>query len=162
MQTGLTAEQKNDIIQKRGGRREKVLDMLLDFQYASPEGYVDEETICFVADALGLTRARVYELVTYYAMLRDKPQARHVLELCNSSPCQFSRADEVAALLTEKLGIGPGQTTADGLFAFHFTPCVGACGIGPVIKVRDTVFGNLTDEKITELLNGLRAGSLSA
>lgn len=159
MTNGLT-EQIDEIIRKNGGRRENILGMLLDLQAASPDGCVDRDTAATLANRLKMSETRVFELLAFYAMLNTKPQARYVLEVCNSSPCRFTKSVEVAASLERLLGVKLGQSTPDGLFAYHFVPCVGACDIGPVIKVRDAVFGNLDDEKIARLIDGLRDGSV--
>ena len=65
-------------------------------------------------------------------MLKTEPKARYVLKVCNSTPCHFSRSEEIAQILKEELGVGIGETTEDGVFAYHYIPCVGACDIGPV------------------------------
>ena len=59
-------------------------------------------------------------------------------------------------VLEQELGIKPGETTYDGMFSLQYTPCVGACDIGPVIKVKDKVYGNLNPAKIRELIDTLR------
>ena len=92
-------------------------------------------------------------------MLKTEPKARYVLKVCNSTPCHFSRSEEIAQILKEELGVGIGETTEDGVFAYHYIPCVGACDIGPVIKVKDTVYGNLDRRKIRQLLADLRSGT---
>lgn len=155
-----TFEQIDAIIQNNGGTRENILGMLLDIQSASADGCVDRDSAVKLAERLKMSETRIYELVGFYAMLSDKPQAKYVLEICNSSPCRFTKSDEVAACVKRILGIQPGQSTGDNMFACKFVPCVGACDIGPVIKVKDTVFGNLNDEKIEQLITGLRDGSV--
>lgn len=156
--TGLSKEKIQSIIQKDGRDQENILAILIDIQFASPNGYVDQEVAQIVADELGLTETRVFELLSYYAMLKVKPQAQYVLKVCNSSPCHFNDSEAIVNTLHEKLGVPIGETTADGVFAYHYIPCVGACDIGPVIKIKDTVFGDLTDEKIGALIDDLRTG----
>ena len=156
----MTRDQVKEIVAKNGGRAENILGMLLECQYKSYEGCVDAETAGYIADELGLSQTRVFEVLTYYAMLETKPQAKYVLMVCNSSPCHFSKANEVAAVLEKQLSVKLGETTPDGLFAYHYTACVGACDIGPVIKVRDKVFGNLDEAAIIGLIEGLRDGSI--
>lgn len=157
MGNAITLERIKQVIRKNGGRKENILGMLLDLQKEAYEGYVDAETAQHLAKELGLTETRVFELLTYYAMLQTKPQAKHVLMVCTSPPCHFTKTNEVAALLEAKLGVGPGKQTEDGLFCWHYTACVGACDIGPVIKVGDEVFGNLNEAAIDALLEKLRA-----
>ncbi len=149
-------EEKLRIIRQDRKKQENILEILIDLQFASEDGYIDRETAALVAKELHMTETRVYEIVSYYAMLKDKPQAKYVLKICNSSPCHFSRSEEVALSLEKKLGVPMGKTTDDGLFAYHYIPCVGACDIGPVIKIKDTVFGNLSDEKVSSLIDDLR------
>lgn len=153
-------DEKLKIIRQDGGKQENILEILIDLQFDSEEGYIDDETAALVAEELHMTESRVYEIVSYYAMLKEKPQAKFVLKVCNSSPCHFSRSKEVAISLEKKLGVPMGKTTEDGLFAYHYIPCVGACEIGPVVKVKDTVFGNLDDDKISSLIDDLRSGSM--
>ncbi len=156
----MTREQVKEIIQNNGGRKENILAMLLECQYVSVEGYVDAETAGHIAKELGLSETRVFELLSYYAMLQTQPQAKHLLMVCNSSPCRFSKNNKVVEILKEKLGVEMGKTTPDGMFRYVHTACVGACGKGPVIKVKDKVFGNLDEKAIEKLLEGLRSGSI--
>lgn len=155
MDTG-KKEEKLRIIQRSGAKPENILEILINLQFASEEGYIDQETAAIVAQQLHMTETRVYEIISYYAMLKDKPEAKYVIKICNSSPCHFSRSEEVCLSLKRKLGVPMGKTTEDGLFAYHYIPCVGACDLGPVIKIKDTVFGNLSDEKISSLIDDLR------
>lgn len=153
----LTNEEKIKIIKENGGGKENILSILLDLQKASPQGCIDRETAILVADQLNMSEARVYEIASYYAMLKTKPQAKNVIEVCNSSPCYFSKSDEVVAVLKSELGINLGEVTEDGLFTIVYTPCVGACDIGPVIKIQDQVYGNLNGEKIKAIIQDLKA-----
>lgn len=156
MTTTLSGDRLREIIRRNGGIKENILGMLLDMQSASPNRCIDAEMAAFVSQELGLSETRVYEIASYYAMLKVKPHARYVLEVCNSSPCYFSKSDEIAGILCDALGVEMGQSTPDGMFALHYTPCVGACDIGPVIKIGNEVYGDLTDKKIRRLLMKLR------
>lgn len=162
MKTALTDDAKRNIIIENGGKKENILGILLDLQYASPEGYIDRDTASFVGNALGMTETRVYEIASYYAMIQVKPQAAYVLEVCNSSPCYFSKSEEIMDILKRELKVNIGEATPDGMFMLHYTPCVGACDIGPVIKIRDRVYGNLNEEKVVQIIKDLRAGLASA
>lgn len=160
MERTCSDDQKIAIIHKNGGRKENMLAILLELQSVSPEGYIDPQTAALVARELGMTATRVYEIASYYAMLKVKPQAKYVLEVCNSSPCHFSKSDAILHIVERELDVRIGNATDDGMFAVHYTPCVGVCDIGPVIKVGDTVFGNLDEEKIKSIIGQLRADQL--
>lgn len=157
MTSTIKKEKIQEIIHKDGRDLENILSILIDVQFASEEGYVDQESAKIIAEEVGMSTTRIFELLTYYAMLKVKPQAKYVLKICNSSPCHFNNSTEIANILQEKLGVSLGEVTTDGIFAYHYIPCVGACDIGPVIKIEDTVFGNLTESKIETLLENLRA-----
>ena len=152
----LTIAEKKQIITKNGAKPERILNILVDLQFASEEGYIDQPTAALVAEELGMTETRVFEIVSYYAMLKNEPQAKYVLKVCNSAPCFANKSDQVIKVLEQELQVKIGEPTIDGMFAYHYIPCVGACDIGPIIKIKDTVFGQLNEEKIQQLLSDLR------
>lgn len=151
------AEEKRAIIRKCGANTEHLLAVLLELQSLSRQSFIDEDTAAVVADEMGLSLAHVHDVITFYAMLNSTPRGRYVLEVCTSAACYVSKSQRVIDWLQEELGVGLGETTADGLFTVATTPCVGACDIGPVIKVGDEVYGNLDREKVRQLIAGLRA-----
>lgn len=156
MKKKLSHEKKLAIIRSNGGTQKDILSILLELQNAVPEGYIDRETAALVGQELELPESKVYEIATFYSMLKTKPQAKNVFKICNSSPCHFSKSDTIKSLLEEELNIKIGETTADHMFSFHYIPCVGACDIGPIIKLKDTVYGNLDKDKIKQIINNLK------
>ena len=156
MRVDLSQADKQAIIKENGGRQENILNILLALQNSSYEGFIDRETIELVANELSMTETKVFEIASFYSMVNTIPQTVFVLEICNSAPCYFTKSDEVVAWLKDELGVEIGVPTDDGMFSFRFTPCVGACDIGPVIKVNDDVYGNLTREKVSQLIQKLR------
>lgn len=154
----LTQEEKLSIIRDNGGDKEHILAILLELQNKSDQNYIDEETAALVAKEIGLTKAKLHDIVTFYAMLNSKPQGEYVLGVCNNTPCYVSKSTEIANILERELKISMGETTADGMFSLHYIPCVGACDIGPVIQIKDTVYGNLTEQKVKNLLEDLKSG----
>ncbi len=159
MATQLTKQEIQTIIRAKGGDREHLLSILIELQNASGASYISEETANVVAQAMKLTPTHLYDIITFYAMLADQPRGTYVLEICNSTPCYYSKSTQLAALVTAELGVDMGKTTADGLFTPIYVPCVGACEIGPVIKIRDKIYGNLTPEKVTALIAAYRTGN---
>ena len=155
--TEWTAEEKRALIRKQGGDKAHLLNILLELQRQSGQNYIDEETAELVAETVGIGQAQLYEVLRFYAMLETKPAGRFRLEVCNSSPCYYSKSDKIVELLREELGIGVGETTEDGMFTITYTPCVGACEIGPVIKVQDHIYGNLSRERVHSLIAQLRS-----
>lgn len=145
-----------EVINSVGADTEHLLMILLELQRKSKHSYIDEETAHIVADAVGMSYNRMFEVLSFYAMLETKPKGKYILEVCNNTPCYFNKSSKVVEVLEQELGIKPGETTYDGMFSLQYTPCVGACDIGPVIKVKDKVYGNLNPAKIRELIDTLR------
>lgn len=137
-----------------------LLQILLKVQSVEPKNYVSEEVAMYVANHLDIPISRVYEVVTYFAALSHKPQGKHVIQICNTTVCQLNGFNEVLQWFKDALKINPGETTADGLFSMKLTPCIGACDISPAIKIGTNVYGNLTKEKVEDILSELR-GAIS-
>ena len=149
-------EQILAIVEENGACKENLLYILLKLQDLSPQNYIDERTANLVAERVGLSRVQMYDILKFYAMLKTKPRGKYIIEVCNSSPCYASKADRVTAILEKELGIKVGETTPDGMFTVSYMPCNGYCEIGPVIRVQGRTHGNLTEEKIKEIIDGLR------
>jgi NADH-quinone oxidoreductase subunit E len=118
--------------------------------------WISPAAVDFLTETLGLTRARVHEVLTFYTMFRTEPPAEYVLEVCHNISCHVLGARPLIAHLEKRLGIRLGETTPDGKFALHGVECLGACGHGPVIQLGKHFYENLTAEKADELLENLR------
>lgn len=149
---------KQELIRSMGVNKEQLLFLLIQLQELSGQSYIDRETAQLVAEELRMPLSRIYEAVTFYDMLSDTPRGRYIVEVCDSPPCHYVRGLLVAQELEKQLGIPMGGTTLDGTFTLKWVPCVGACDIGPVIKVRGKVFGDLTPLRIEEILKALSHG----
>lgn len=156
--SSLSLSEKEAIILANDSDPQRILSILIAIQYDSEEGYIDEETAKLVADRLHLSQARVYEILSFYAILKTEPQAKYVLKICNSTPCLYTGGRMLSELLETILEVPADQPTPDGLFMYHSIPCIGACDQGPVIKIKDTVFGDLTEAKVYQLIDDLQNG----
>ena len=158
MNDELTKEEIIAFIKANCGTREDILNILLEVQKASPKGFIDYDTAQVIADFLHMTYAEIYQIISFYDMLNTEPQAKFVLKICTSTPCYYSKSTEIASFLKDELGVDIGETTGDGMFSYHYIPCVGACDTGPVVVVKDAVYGNLSTGFLRELISGLRSG----
>ncbi len=100
-------------------------------------GWLATETMDFVARYLGMPPVAVYEVATFYEMFNTEPTGKYKLTICTNLPCALSSAAQAAAYLQQKLGVGFGETTADGLFTLKEGECLGACGDAPVVLVNN-------------------------
>ena len=135
--------------------------MLLTALYMAQEqyGYLTPGAIERVAARLDMSPGEVYETATFYSMYRQQPVGRHVLQVCEGLSCHLAGgAEDLAEYLKEKLGIAPGETTADGVFTLQTVQCLAACGSSPAMRVNDTLYENLTFDRVDQLLDELRGG----
>ncbi|MHB1320943.1 MAG: NADH-quinone oxidoreductase subunit NuoE [Acidithiobacillus ferrivorans] len=123
------------------------------------QGYLSDALMAYVADLLGLPAIHAYEVATFYTMYDLRPVGRHKLCVCGSVSCFLNGSDTVIKHLSERLGIGLGETTADGLFTLQEVECLGACKDAPMMQVGDRYYENLTPESLDALLAKLRGGS---
>jgi NADH-quinone oxidoreductase subunit E len=101
----------------------------------------------------------VYEVASFYAMYNQQPTGKYKVTICTNLPCALQGAAEAAEHLKSKLGIGFGETTADGLVTLKEGECFGACGDAPVLLVNNKrMCSFMRAEKIDGLLDEFRTG----
>ncbi|WP_040753375.1 formate dehydrogenase subunit gamma [Wenxinia marina] len=120
-------------------------------------GHVPEAAVPVIAEALNLSRAEVYGVVTFYHDFRERPAGQHVLKLCRAEACQAQGGAGIAKLAQARLGIGWHETTPDGRVTLEPVYCLGLCACGPSAMVGDQVIGRMDREKLETLIEGLRA-----
>lgn len=148
------ATQIEAIVARHGCEATKLLPILQETQRLY--GYLPEEAMQRIADALGLPLAKVFGVATFYSLFATAPKGKHIIRVCENAPCHLRGAEEIFAALREELGVEPGETTADGLFTLEHTSCLGVCGVAPVMMIDEVVYGNLTPERVREILANYR------
>jgi len=118
-------------------------------------GHLSDEAILYVADLLGFTPARIYGVATFYTMYNKKPVGKYHLQVCRNLSCSLMGAEHLIEHVARKIGVKPGETTADGRFTLSTVECLGSCGTAPVMQVNDDYYENLTEESIDAILDGL-------
>jgi len=119
-------------------------------------GYIPDDAVMGLADQLGIPVVDVYAAATFYRALPLKPMGKHVVKVCKSVPCYLKHNQPVIEAVERALGIAPGQTSQDGLFSLELVNCIGACDRAPAMMIDDDVFGDLTPERVAEILAGYR------
>ncbi len=120
-------------------------------------GYVPQETLPIIAEALNLSRAEVHGVVSFYHDFRKEPAGRHVLKLCQAEACQSMGSDAIAAQVKQKLGIGFHETTKDGAVTLEPVYCLGLCACAPSAMLDGEVIGRLNADKIDEIAEEVRS-----
>ena len=135
-------------------RRSAVLPALYLAQ--SQQGYITANAIRHVAELLGITRADVEDVVSYYSMFYTRPVGKFVLSVCRTLSCALSGAERVTEALSTKLGIAPGHTDPTGTFTLLEVECLGACDRAPVVMVNDGWHECLKPEDAVKLLETIK------
>jgi NADH-quinone oxidoreductase subunit E len=124
----------------------------------SEQGYVTPDGIAFCADVLGITKAQVAAVVTFYTMYKRKPTGEYLVSVCTNTLCGMLGGDEIFAALKEQLGVGNNATTKDGKITLEHAECLAACDYAPVVTVNYEFFDNQTVDSAAEIVSQLRSG----
>ena len=135
-------------------RRSAIIPALHAVQDAN-NGHLESDLIDAAADFIGIPRIAAVEVATFYSMYEHKPVGKHKLCVCTNISCMLRGSDAVVTKLKDKLGIGFGETTADGKYTLKEVECLGACVNAPAMQVGNDYHENLTPEKIESLLEEL-------
>jgi NADH-quinone oxidoreductase subunit E len=118
-------------------------------------GFVADEDIDGLAEYLAVPRIQIEEVLSFYTQFRRAPIGRWHLQACRNISCSMRGAEGVIEHLGRRLGIAPGQTTADGRFTLSTVECLGSCGTAPVVMVNETYHEDMSPERLDALLEGL-------
>lgn len=138
-----------------GGRLENNLLVMLD-RTRDVYGHIPDDALRSLADELGIPLVEVYAAATFYRRLPLRASGKHVIRICKSVPCYLKHNRPVIEAIKSELGISPGETSRDGLFSLESVNCIGACDRAPAMMIDDHVFGNLTPESVTGILERYR------
>lgn len=148
---------KATIAKYPAGRQRSAVMPLLDLAQRQ-DGWVTRAAMDVIADMLDMAPILVYEVATFYSMYNLKPVGKHHLQVCTNLPCQLRGSDAVVAACSKELGIGMGETTADGQFSLAEVECLAACVNAPVIWLADDYYEDLDAASTIRLIQALKRG----
>jgi len=132
---------------------------LHDIQDHHPQHYIPEEAVQVVAEYLNIPTNHIYGVLTFYTMYSTKPRGKNIIRLCESPPCYIKGSTNILRKLKMLLGVNTGETTKDGMFTLELCACLGVCGNAPVMMINEDVYGDLTEEKVEEIIDKIRRGN---
>ena len=144
------------------GRQASALCALLDLAQRQSDGWLPQAAMDAIAEMLDVSPIRVYEVATFYSMFNLAPLGRHQVRVCTTTPCQLRGADAIVTACEAKLGIGMGETSADGEFSLGEVECLGACVNAPVLQVGDDYYEDVDAESAGKILDALKRGETPA
>lgn len=128
----------------------------------SEDGYVSPDGIRFCAQTLGLSTAEVSAVATFYTQYKRHPNGEYTVGVCTNTLCAVMGGDAIYEELSEHLGVGHDETTADGKITLERVECNAACDYAPVMMVNWEFFDNQTPASATQVVDRLRAGEAVA
>lgn len=139
-------------------RRASATLPLLTLAQRQNDNWLPRAAMDVVADMVGLPAMRVYEVATFYTMYNLKPVGKNFVQVCTNISCLIKGSDDVFKVCKKKLGIGNGETSADGNFTLLEVECLGACVNAPMMQIGDDYYEDLTAETTEKVLDALMRG----
>lgn len=153
-----TREKALEIIGRYPADRSRSALLPLLHLVQSEEGQVSPAGVEFCAEMLGITKAQVGAVATFYTMYKRRPSGDWLVSVCTNTMCNVLGGQEVYDRLSEYLGVGHDETTADGKITFEHAECLAACDYGPVMTVNYEFFDQVDPDTAVHVVDQLRAG----
>ena len=115
-------------------------------------GYLPIEVQAMISEGMDIPLEKIYGVATFYAQFSLSPKGKYNISVCLGTACYVKGAGDIMDKLSEKLGIGADECTADGKFSLTACRCIGACGLAPVLTVNEEVYGRLTTDDVEGIL----------
>jgi NADH:ubiquinone oxidoreductase subunit E len=140
-----------DILSGFSRDKSNLVSILQEFQREL--GYLPEDVIRSVADYLRLSPSTVYSIATFYPRFKLVPSGKKVICACRGTACHVRGGGRVLHEIEKKLGIKAGETTPDMEYTLETVSCMGACVLAPAVMVDDEIHGQMTPQKVSEVLD---------
>jgi NADH-quinone oxidoreductase subunit E len=119
--------------------------------------YLPKEIFTYLSEKLGISRAKIYSVATFYENFSLEPKGKYIIRICDGTACHVRKSIPILDKLRKELGLSETKhTTEDLMYTVETVSCLGACGLAPAITVNEKVYGAMTPEKALELLNTLK------
>ncbi len=143
----------SDALAEYGSGREAVLQILTKINREL--SYIPEEAVAAVANAVGVSNAEIYSVISFYSFFSTEPRGRNIIRLCTTISCEMNGSREILETIEKELGIKAGATTPDGRITLETTSCIGLCDQAPAMMVNDTPHTRLTPPETRRIIAGL-------
>ena len=138
------------------GKQKSALLPVLHLAQETFGGWLDVPVMDYVATLLHIEPIEVYEVASFYSMYNLSPVGKYMFEVCQTGPCMLNGSDNIIDYIKQKLNIGVGETTADGMFTLKTVECLGACGYAPMMQLGKHYREHLTKEKVDAIIEECR------
>jgi len=115
-------------------------------------GWISDEAIRDVAPLVGMSPEELDGVATFYSFVFRRPVGRHLIFLCDSLTCYIMGHENILEHVSQRLGIGMGETTPDNRFTLLPVSCMGLCDHAPAMMIDENLYGDLDSVKVDEIL----------
>ena len=150
---GIAATDVSKVVQKYAGIPGGLLPLLHEIQAGL--GFIPRDSVPAIASGMGLSRAEVRGVISFYHDFHNQPRGQKTIHLCRAEACQAMGSRKLETHVKTRLGIDYGGTTADGRFSLEPVYCLGNCACSPSIRIGDDVFARVDADRFDELLDGI-------
>lgn len=140
-------------------KKTSILEDLQSAENSKEENYISFEDAVKISKDKKISLSKIYGVGTFYSMLSFKPRGKHIIRVCGGLACHLADGDRIMNRLKELLHIDTGETTSDGLFTLEESSCLGLCSVAPAMMIDDKPYGNLTEEKVEEIIKNIKEGA---
>jgi len=144
-------EKVKAIINKFNYDRSQLVSILQDIQ--TEYYYLPKEALIQVSETMGIPASRVYDVATFFRAFSLEPRGKHLINVCLGTACHVRGAARILENIERSLAINRGETTKDRKFTLETVNCMGACALGPVMKIDGEYFGQMSTDKVEHVLN---------
>jgi formate dehydrogenase subunit gamma len=138
---------------EHGNKPDELLEIFHTLQHRL--GFIPDSTLPMIANALNLSRAEVYGVLTFYHDFRREPAGRHVIKICRAEACQAMGTDRLCRHAEQKLGVSMGETSGNGAYTLEPVYCLGNCALSPAILIGDRLYGKVDESRFDRIVDGL-------
>jgi len=146
------------LLKKYPNTEDYLIEALREYHIMKADHAVTEQEIGKIASYFHVTESKVCGVVSFYSFFSTHPKGKYVIRLCKDVPCFLNGSDGILETLKNRLGIQPGETTADGLFTLEVTSCLGHCDHSPAVRINEKTYTDLTPDRIKAILSECKEG----
>tara|TARA_B100000686_G_scaffold172113_1_gene179317 strand:+ start:285 stop:761 length:477 start_codon:yes stop_codon:yes gene_type:complete len=147
------AKEIDRIIAKYPFKKSAMLPLLTMVQ--RDDRVVSPEAMVAISEKLDCSPAYVQSVMSFYTMYHTEKVGKYMILFCINISCQLNGCDKLLEYTSNKLNIKVGGTTSDEKFTLHREECLADCTNAPMMRVNDTFYGNLTEQRIDQILDSL-------
>lgn len=141
----------NSLLEENKNRKDCIMPVLQKTQ--SIFGYIPEESVALISDALNIATSEIFGIITFYSQFTLTPKAKYNIDICLGTACFVLGANEILEKILSKLGVRVGEMTKDGKWIVTSCRCLGCCGLAPAITINGEVYGKLKVEDIDKIID---------